>query len=202
MATEQDKADLTKVMGQTAAGIADKDKQRKFIASSSNMDKDFEGTKKSSTDEGMRQFNAQQQKAVEDVLPKLHKGGKVKKDGAYQLQKGETVLPKGKSKSVSTDGLLSGMKKKAEAVEKKSEKKDDPGEKKSEKKDAKKPRYHRTEIEHHNNGSHTVRHHPHPVMKEAGTADQVQEPLSYAAPDMASLHQGLDQNVSPEMPQK
>src|SRR5258708_6901038 len=191
MATEQDKADLTKVMGQTAAGIADKDKQRKFIASSANMDKDFEGTKKSSTDEGMRQFNAQQQKAVEDVLPKLHKGGKVKKDGAYQLQKGETVLPKGKSKSVSTDGLLSGLKKKAEAVEKKSEKKD-----------VKKPRYHRTEIEHHNNGSHTVRHHPHPVMKEAGTADQVQEPLSYAAPDMASLHQGLDQNVSPEMPQK
>lgn len=47
-----------------------------------------------------------------------------------------------------------------------------------------------THIHHHNNGSHTVHHEMHPDAD--GTP---REEMSYAVPDMAGLHQGLDQHL-------
>lgn len=52
-------------------------------------------------------------------------------------------------------------------------------------KKGKKSRHKMTHIEHHSDGSHTVRHTP-----EDGSAE-----TSYAAKDMNELHQGLDANV-------
>lgn len=54
--------------------------------------------------------------------------------------------------------------------------------------------YHRTEIEHHKDGSHTVRHHPHPdhmhEMKEN----------SYAAGDLDAVHDGMQDNLGQPNP--
>lgn len=59
------------------------------------------------------------------------------------------------------------------------------GGKKSSKHTSKKKKHRETRIEHHSDGSHTVRHVP------ADGGDEV----SYAAPDLAAVHQGLDQNI-------
>lgn len=127
-------------------------------------------------------------KAVEGdgAVPKMHKGGKVKKDGLHDLKKGEVVLTE---KDAKKKGVVDGLK--ADGEEK-SEKKDSA---KEDKKEAskKKHKFHRTEIEHHSDGSHTVRHHPHPSMKVEGAEQE--QPVSYAAPDMATLHAGMDQNL-------
>lgn len=54
--------------------------------------------------------------------------------------------------------------------------------------------YHKTEIEHHADGSHTVRHHPHPDhAHEMPTA-------SYAASDLDSLHDGIQDNMGTPNP--
>lgn len=56
----------------------------------------------------------------------------------------------------------------------------------------KKHPYHKTEIEHHPDGSHTVRHHPH-------RGDHPDMPVeSYAAGDMDALKAGLERNIGPE----
>jgi hypothetical protein len=52
------------------------------------------------------------------------------------------------------------------------------------------PKYHRTEIEHHLDGSHTVRHHridggPH---------------VSYAAADLDGIHDGLEDHIGTPNP--
>jgi hypothetical protein len=87
--------------------------------------------------------------------------------------------------------------KKGEGSEK-SEGKKKTSDKHSPAKDAKaKPHdFHRTETIHHRNGSHTVTHHPHPAKPGAdGKMPEQAEPVSYAAPDMASLQQGMEQNL-------
>jgi hypothetical protein len=48
---------------------------------------------------------------------------------------------------------------------------------------AKKAKHKHTHIEHHDNGTHTVRH--------SGAGDEV----SYAAPDMDGVHDGLEQHI-------
>lgn len=61
-------------------------------------------------------------------------------------------------------------------------------EKKSEKKDSKKKKKHKfgvTHIEHHTDGSHTVRH----VPEDGG------QEMSYASPDLNGVKAGLDQNL-------
>lgn len=52
-----------------------------------------------------------------------------------------------------------------------------------------------TRIHHHNDGSHTVHHEMHP--DENGMP---QEEQSYAVPDMAGLHEGLDQHLGAGAP--
>ena len=126
--------------------------------------------------------------------PKMHDGGEVKKDGLHDLQKGEVVIPKDKVMKKSA-GLMDGL---AEAAEEKAEPKDDKKEEKSEKKDSKKkhsgkPHFKHTHVEHHDDGSHTVRHTGQP--SEDGKPG---EEMSYAAPDMAALNQGMSQNVGGE----
>src|SRR5580692_3944401 len=58
----------------------------------------------------------------------------------------------------------------------------------------KKPKHKHTHVEHHDDGSHTVRHIPNDGDKE----------VSYAAKDLAGVHAGLDQHVggmeAPEAP--
>jgi hypothetical protein len=144
---------------------------------------------------------------------KMHDGGKVKEDGVKDLQKGETVLPKDKKASEKLAMEHLGKKAKSpisDAIDEEMDSKEDKkaGDKK-EKKDGKKKtsdkhspmkdvkhNFHRTETIHHKNGSHTVTHHPHPPKMGAdGTMGQAEEPVSYAAPDMASLHQGMDENL-------
>lgn len=147
-------------------------------------------------------------------VPKMHKGGEVTEDGVKNLQKGEVVIPKEKAEE---GKKVMALKKKAgpmaaameeEGNEPKSEKKGEGSEKSEGKKktsdkhspakDAKaKPHdFHRTETIHHRNGSHTVTHHPHPAKPGAdGKMPEQAEPVSYAAPDMASLQQGMEQNL-------
>lgn len=58
------------------------------------------------------------------------------------------------------------------------------GKKSSKHKDKKKKRHVKTSIEHHDDGSHTMRH-----------TDEEGKETSYAVPDMAGVHAGLDNNV-------
>lgn len=213
MATEQEKAALTKSRGAVAAAISDPEKKRKFIADSGKMDKDFEGSKQELTDEGSRQYREANEKAAADVMPKMHKGGVVKKDGPHNLQKGETVLPADEKKAVKVlkskaSGVMSAAmdeddepkseEKKESKKEEKSEGKRKTSDKHNPAHEDKKPKhnFHRTEIEHHPNGSHTVRHIPHPPKPSTdGSPVEAADSPSYAAPDMASLHQGMDANL-------
>lgn len=54
--------------------------------------------------------------------------------------------------------------------------------------------YHKTEIEHHSDGSHTVRHHVHP--------DHMHEmkDKSYAAADLDGVHDGLQEHMGTPNP--
>src|SRR5208337_1396094 len=155
-----------------------------------------------SAGEGIR-MRAEQMKDI----PKMHEGGKVEEDGPKNLKKGETVLPKDKDKAEKlamehlgkkAKGVMSAAideeKDEPKAEEKHESKKEEKAEGKH--KGGKKPKFHRTEIEHHPNGSHTVRHHPHPPkMGEDGKMPEAEEPVSYGAPDYASLRQGMDQHL-------
>jgi hypothetical protein len=147
-------------------------------------------------------------------VPKMHKGGEVTEDGLKNLQKGEVVIPKEKAeegkkvmalKKKAKGPMAAAMEEednepKSEEKGEKSEKsegkhKHKPAEDKKEDK-AKAHNFHRTEIVHHKNGSHTTTHHPHPAKPSAdGKPVQQEEPMSYASPDMASMQQGLEQNI-------
>lgn len=152
-------------------------------------------------------------KEYQDSAPKMHDGGKVKKDGIHNLQKGETVLPADEKKAVKVlkskaSGVMSaamdeddepkGEEKKESKKDEKSEGKHKTSDKHNPAHEDKKPKhnFHKTEIEHHSNGSHTVRHIPHPPKPSTdGSPVEAPETPSYAAPDMASLHQGMDANL-------
>ena len=149
-------------------------------------------------------------------VPKMHKGGVVKEDGLKNLQEGEVVIPKEKAEE---GKKVMELKKKAgpmakameeeesepKSEEKKETKKEEKAEGKHKTSDktspekeskAKKHNFHRTEIVHHKNGSHTVTHHPHPAKPSSdGKPVEQEEPMSYAAPDMASMQQGMEQNL-------
>lgn len=132
-------------------------------------------------------------KALDDSVPKMHDGGKVKKDGLHNLEKGEVVIPKDKIMKKAS-GLMDGL---AEAAEEKAEPKDGKKEEKPEKKSGKKheskPKWKSTHVDHHDNGSHTVHHTGHPT-EDGSPADE----MSYAVPDMDGLNQGMNQNVGGE----
>src|SRR5579872_7008986 len=124
---EQKAADRSKQRGVVAAGIADSDAKKKFIAAQG------EG-KLSDEDLDAQTYRVRNQVAA-GVAPTMHKGGVVKKDGLHNLQKGEVVIAKDKVKNMkNAKGLMAGM---SEAAEEKSEPKDSKKEEKSEKKDKK-----------------------------------------------------------------
>lgn len=85
-------------------------------------------------------------------------------------------------------------------MEKKEEKKDKKsaaaekglggGGKKHDSKKKKKTRFKHTHIEHHDDGSHTIKH-----MGAPGEEGKPGEEVSYARPDMEGMHAGLDENL-------
>lgn len=113
-------------------------------------------------------------------LPKMHKGGVVPgrpgEEKVVKLEAGEKVTPakdtkmaeEKKAKPLSVKDVL--------AKDKKS---------KEEKTSGKKKKYRHTHIEHHADGSHTIRHTP----AEGG------EEMSYSRPDTAGMMQGLQDNL-------
>lgn len=120
-------------------------------------------------DGGIRDMN--QKTAAEEgakigmkSMPIMHTGGVVKKTEPVLMEKGEGVIPKAKMKNADL-GKMAGAKK------------EEP------KKSAVKHKH--THIEHHDDGSHTIRHTP----RDGG------DEVSYSKPDMAGVHQGLDANV-------
>lgn len=108
--------------------------------------------------------------AYEATMPKMHKGGKVKKDGAHNLKKGEVVLTEKDAKKM---GVKDGAK--------------DGGDKKSAKK--KKHGVKHTHIEHHSNGSHTMKN-----MMDDGSEQ------SSAHPDDASMMEAMQGQMSTPAP--
>lgn len=107
----------------------------------------------------------------EASLPKMHKGGKVKKDGAHNLKKGEIVLTEKDAKKM---GVKDGAK--------------DGGDKKDSKKKKKHGAKH-THIEHHSNGSHTMK-----AMMDDGSEQ------SSAHPDDASMMEALQGQMNTPAP--
>ncbi len=136
-------------------------------------------------------------KALDDSAPKMHDGGKVKKDGLHNLEKGEVVIPKDKvmnDKSGIIDGLMEDAKEKAEP---KDAKKEGKSEKKSEKKSsAKHKRPKASSITHHFDGSHTLTFHHHP--NEDGTPG---EDVSHAVPDDAGMHAAMQSAMAGPEPE-
>jgi hypothetical protein len=106
----------------------------------------------------------------EASLPKMHKGGKVKKDGAHDLKKGEVVLTEKDAKKM---GVKDGAK---------------DGEKKPSMKKKKHGGKH-THIEHHSNGSHTMK-----VSMDDGSEQ------SSAHPDDASLMEAMQGQLNTPAP--
>ena len=107
----------------------------------------------------------------ESSLPKMHKGGKVKKDGAHNLKKGEVVLTE---KTATKMGVKDGAKEKDSKAPKK--KKKTHGGK-------------HTHIEHHTDGSHT-----RTVTMDDGSQE------SSAHPDDASLMEAMQGQMSTPAP--
>lgn len=58
----------------------------------------------------------------------------------------------------------------------------------------KKRRYRRTEIDHHDNGSHTVRHIPHAEDGPDQTG-KLGGDMTYAVKDMDELHDGMEEHL-------
>lgn len=104
MATEQDKAAVTTERGKQAAQIKDPSEKKEYIAGSSNVDKDYEGTVTATSVKG----NELQRRAV---MGSMHNGGPVLADGAYRLKAGEHVLTAPEATKARKHALMaSGMK--------------------------------------------------------------------------------------------
>jgi hypothetical protein len=58
-------------------------------------------------------------------------------------------------------------------------------------KGSKKPRFKRTVIDHHDNGSHTSRHEP----RMASDGEKPGDEVSYASADLDGVHDGLEQHL-------
>lgn len=123
-------------------------------------------------------------------VPKMHDGGVAKKDGLHDLQKGEVVLTKDQAKKSKVKDLMTKdePKKEKESGSKESKEKKEPSAKKESK--GKKVQHKHTHIEHHYDANgkptgHTVRHTP----VEGG------QEVSYAAPDLDGVHDGLEENI-------
>lgn len=113
-------------------------------------------------------------------LPKMHKGGVVPgkpgEEKVVKLEAGEKVTPAKDTKMAEDKKAKPLSVKDVLAKDKKS---------KEEKTSGKKKKYRHTHIEHHTDGSHTIRHTP----AEGG------EETSYSRPDTAGMMQGLQDNL-------
>ena len=111
-------------------------------------------------------------------LKSYHKGGTVTETGPAILKKGEEVIPAEKADKVKD------MMKHAEGAISKDEKHHG------------KPKHgmKHTHIEHHGDGSHTVRHTPHAEQDANGMSKQPED-ISYAAPDMDALQDGMEKHL-------
>jgi hypothetical protein len=98
MPTEQERADLSRRRGQTAAGIKDSDQRRKFVAAQGETDRKGGGDSEYA---GLNQSNQNEQnkQALGGMLGSMKHGGTVHKTGPYLLHEGETVVPKDKAMS-------------------------------------------------------------------------------------------------------
>jgi hypothetical protein len=136
------------------------------------------------------ELGAKQENVKEYIkaMPKMHKGGVVKKDGPAILKKGEVVRTAEQEKAME-DKKKDTPKEPKKAAElmggKKSAKDGEKSDKKDAKSEKKKSKHKSTSIEHHGDGSHTVRHTPHDGGPE----------VSYSKSDLAGVHDGLEENL-------
>ena len=142
-----------------------------------------------------KQENVKQYKKAsgDTLMPSMHDGGVVKKDGPHNLQKGEVVIAKDKVKSMKkADGLKAAM---SEAKEEKAEpkskdtKKEEASEKRA-KHAVKRPRHmHISRAK----GGFIVKHEYDQEKEPGAEMQQPEEPT--VIPDMAGLHAHMDQHM-------
>jgi hypothetical protein len=88
MATEKERAMMSKTRGQVAAGMRPGEEKREFIARQGREEARGREDMQSLEQEAYRQRN------VNAVEGSMRKGGKVRKTGLYRLHRGERVVPK------------------------------------------------------------------------------------------------------------
>ena len=89
MATEQERAEMSKTRGQVGAGMKPGPEKRAFIS------KQGEQEAKGKDDLGELSQEAYRQRNINAVQGSFKKGGVVPKTGVYKLHKGEHVVPRG-----------------------------------------------------------------------------------------------------------
>ena len=88
MATELERASVSRQRGRAAAGMPAGDEKKQFIA------RQGEEEAKGKDDLGELSQEAYRQRNVNAVQGSFKKGGMVSKTGVYKLHKGEKVIPK------------------------------------------------------------------------------------------------------------
>ena len=88
MATEFERAEISKRRGQVAAGMRPGEEKREFIAR--------QGREEARGTEDLRSLDeeAYRQRNENAVQGSMRKGGKIRKTGLYRLHRGERVVPK------------------------------------------------------------------------------------------------------------
>jgi hypothetical protein len=127
------------------------------------------GAEAESAASGLKARMTNENAAVDSLKGSFKKGGRVPETGNYKLHKDEEVIPADKAKKMrkasEAEGALTKHGKAKHGMK-------------------------HTHIEHHPNGSHTVRHTPH-----ADADGKMPDEVSYAAKDMDELHDGMEQNL-------
>jgi hypothetical protein len=85
MATEEEKAGLTRTRGQQAAKMSHEE-AKKYVAGSAKMDIDYPAVAEETAGVGRKQ-------EMKEVLGSFKQGGTVPATGNYKLHKGEKVIP-------------------------------------------------------------------------------------------------------------
>ena len=89
MATELERASVSRQRGKVAAGMQPGEEKREFIAKQGQQEA------KGKDDLGELSQEAYRQRNINAVQGSMKKGGVVPKTGVYKLHKGEHVVPKG-----------------------------------------------------------------------------------------------------------
>lgn len=175
-----------KPFGDAGAAAAEPAKKKPGILEGLKSMADQRSKEADSTAEGLKakQDNVDAYKKATDTpaIPKMHKGGKVEKDGPHNLKKGEVVLT---AKDAKKKGVADGMK--SEAGEEKSEKKDSAKEEKKEHKGKKSRK--RLHIHPAASGGFIVKHEPMDMSEPNAQSEE------HVVPDMAGLHAHIDEHM-------